>query len=134
MTKTIVNMDTFANGAVQERLNLELAKALENIADLNTDPKKARTVQLSIKITPAENRQTAAVDVTAKTTLAPAKAIPATIILDKDINGKPTAKELKSSIPGQTYINEKGQVATDTGEVIDEVEKKSKPGNVVGFK
>lgn len=133
MTQIIVNMDTFAEGAVQERLNIELNKVLENIADLNTDPKKARTVALSIKITPAENRQTASIDVTAKTTLAPAKAIPATLILDKDSNGKPIAKELKSSIPGQTFMNDKGEAVTDTGEELPE-EPKNKPSNVVGFK
>lgn len=131
-TKTIVNMDTFAEGGVQERLNQELAKALENVMDLNTDPKKARTVQLTIKIKPAENRQTAEVEITAKTSLAPAKAIPATIILDRDMDGKATAKELKSSIPGQMYIDDKGEAVTDTGEKPEEVVVKK--NNVVGFK
>lgn len=130
MVTKIINIETFADGAVNERLNLEIQKVLENINDLNTDPKKARTVQLSIKITPTENRQTVSVDVSAKTTLAPAVAIPATIILDKDLNGKMTAKELKSGSKGQMYIDDDGDAATDTGEKVEV----RKPSNVVGFK
>lgn len=131
MTKTIVNMDTFAGGAVQERLNIEIQKVLENVMDLNTDPTKARSVQLNIKIKPSENRQTASLEVTAKTTIAPAVAIPATIILDRDSLGKATAKELKSGIQGQTFISDDGEVLTDTGEPV---EAAAKPSNVVGFK
>lgn len=130
MAAKIINIETFAGGAVGERLNIELQNVLENINDLNTDPKKAREVTLKIKITPAENRQTASIDVSAKTSLAPAKAIPATIILDKDEFGKATAKELKSTVPGQMYIDEDGDAATDVGEKIGTL----KPANVVNFK
>ena len=36
------------------------------------------------------------------------------------------ASELKSGVKGQTYIDEQGNVRTDTGEKVEDIEKKSK--------
>ncbi|WP_366160604.1 replication terminator protein [Bacillus infantis] len=117
MTK-IVDLNTFAGGSVQERVNLELQKVLANIADPNTDPKKVRKVTLTLSLAGDDQRNLAAVKVQAKTTLAPAKEIEAKIIMDLDSKGKVTGAELKSGVKGQTYIDHEGEIADDRGEKI----------------
>ncbi|WP_414055220.1 hypothetical protein [Macrococcus equi] len=55
MTK--IDLSKLAEGAVQERFEDAFNKALDNIHDLNTDPKKTRKVTLEVKISSDENRE-----------------------------------------------------------------------------
>jgi len=114
----IIDLNSFAQGSLQERVNIELQKVLANIADPNTDPKKVRKVTLTLSISGDDQRNLAAVQIQAKSNLAPAKAIETKIIMDLDHKGKVTGAELKSGVQGQTYIDTDGDVATDTGEKI----------------
>jgi hypothetical protein len=59
----MIDLADFAGGAVSERFNQELKKVLENIADPNTDPKKARTVTVKVTLKADENRDIADVDI-----------------------------------------------------------------------
>lgn len=116
----IVDLNSFADGAVAERFNLELQKVLENIADPNTDPKKARKLVLTVKVSGNEKRDIADVEVEAKLTLAPAKSIESKLIIDRDNNGKIIGSELKSGVKGQTYIDGDGDIADDMeNKIID---------------
>jgi len=117
MTK-IINLSEFADGAVAERVNIELQKALENLADPNTDPKKARTITIKITMKGDDKRDLANVTVTANTKLAPAKDIETRIVLDRDGRGKVVGQELKSGAKGQTFVDDDGDVSSDTGEKI----------------
>lgn len=57
----------------------------------------------------------------------------ATLLVGLD-NGKPVANELLSSAPGQTFIDpETGEIKTDTGVPVSEVEAKSQETNVVNL-
>lgn len=47
------------SGAVSERVSYELAKIMRNCKDLNTEPKKARTLTIEFSITPTETRDSA---------------------------------------------------------------------------
>lgn len=114
----IINLSEFADGAVAERFNIELRKVLENIADPNTDPKKARKVTLTVTLKADEQRDIANVSVQAKTVLAPAKQIETKIVMDYDGDGYVTGAELKSGLKGQSYITEDGEVADDRGNKI----------------
>lgn len=118
----IIDLNSFAEGAASEKFNNEMQKVLDNIADPNTDPKAGRTVTLTVKIKPSENRQAAEVSVVAKSSLAPAKEVSSTIIMDRDAQGKNVGKELRSGIKGQTFIDADGEVKTDTGESVSEIE------------
>ena len=60
-----------------------------------------------------------------KSTLAPQKGVATTVIVGRDDNGKIHANELKSGIPGQTYFDDNGDMRTDTGELIEKIEKQS---------
>lgn len=119
-----VDLSNFANGAVAERFNIELQKVLENIADPNTDPKKARKLQLNITLKGNENRDVASVGVQAKSTLAPARDIETSIVLDVDSDGSVVGSELKSGIKGQTFIDDQGEIRDDKGNEIIEYQKR----------
>lgn len=124
-----IKLSNFAEGAVDERFNLELKKALENLADLNTDPLKARKITLTITLKGNEERDIASVDVTGKVALVPANGISARIMIGSE-NGKLVANELKSGVPGQMFVDDNGDVLDDKGEPVPE----EKSGNVVNFK
>lgn len=126
---TNIKLSDFAGGAVDERFNLELSKALENIADLNTDPLKARKITLTITLKGNEERDIAGVEVTGKTTIVPANGVSARIMLGSE-NGKLVANELKSGVPGQMFVDDNGDVLDDKGDPVPE----EKNGNVVIFK
>nr|WP_278429971.1 replication terminator protein [Brevibacillus laterosporus] len=111
-------LDDFANGALAEKFNIEAQRVLENIADPNTDPKKARTITLSVTLKADENRELAMVDINSKASLAPAKGVQTKIIMDRDSKGKVVGAELKSGAVGQSYITEDGDIADDRGNKV----------------
>lgn len=128
----MVELSKLANGAVDERLNIELQKVLDNIQDENTDAIAARKITLAITLKPDETRSLANVSVQAKTTLAPAISIGSVLMLDVDTKGNAVAAELKSGIPGQSYFNEDGEVLNDKGKPV--LVEESKQNKVLGFK
>lgn len=114
-----INLSELAEGAVAERFNIEFKKALENIQDPNTDPKKARKITLEITLKANEKRDIADMTVKAKTAVAPAKEIETKIVMDYDSKGSVVGQELKSGIKGQTFIDvETGEIQSDVGEKI----------------
>ncbi len=127
MSKNNIDLSNFADGAVAERFNLELQRVLDNIADPNTDPKKVRSVTLTVSLKADEQRDIANVSITAKASLAPAKNIETKIVMGMDNDGKVIGNELKSGMKGQTFIDNDGDVADDTG-------RKLRDSNVVNFK
>ena len=125
--KQTINFDLseVADGGVQVKLNRALKQVADNILDPNTDATKKRKVQINISIAPNEKRDASDVTVEVKTTLAPEVGIPTTMLLGRDIKGEVQVNELKSGVKGQEYIDTNtGEIKTDTGESVDEVEKK----------
>lgn len=114
----ITNLSEMANGAVNERFNYELQKVVENICDPNTDPKKKRKITLTMVIEPDAKREQAHISIETKTTLAPAQPDLTTLIIGVDKNGQQTARELKSGIKGQTFIDEENDISDDVGNKI----------------
>ncbi|MRB19240.1 replication terminator protein, partial [Bacillus thuringiensis] len=52
----MIDLNSFADGALFERVNIELKKVLENIADPNTDPKKVRKINITIAVAGDQQR------------------------------------------------------------------------------
>jgi len=75
---------------------------------------------------PNDQRNSVEVGIETKSTLAPQVGTSTTMLLGHDMNtGFIAANELKSNVPGQTYIDvEDGKAKTDIGEPVDEVENK----------
>lgn len=129
MTNQIIDLNKFANGALAERTNLEIAKVLDNIADPNTDAKKARKIVVTLTFKSNENRRVSDVSVQAKTTLAPARDIETQMILDYDNMGAVTGAELLSGEPDQTFIDMEGDIADHVGNKLD-----PNPSNVLDLR
>lgn len=107
------NLEEFAGGALSEKVNMELQKVLDNIQDPNTDANKVRTLELKLKFSPNSNRDSASVEIEAKTKLVPSIGVQTTIGIGKDGKGKVRAAEYKNQIPGQVEI----KVDDETGDV-----------------
>lgn len=114
-----LDLSKLADGAVQERFEDAFNKVLENIHDLNTDPKKNRKVTLELKISSDDSRELLFMDVSAKTSLQSRVPIGVTMMTGVDSKGNPEAKELKSGAKDQTYFDETGTVREDDGKPVE---------------
>lgn len=119
-----LNLSNLADGAVQEKMDHELKRVLQNILDPNTDFDKARTVTVTISMKSNEQRNSLTTDVSVKSKLAPQKSVSTTVLVGRDDNtGQIQAAELLSNAPGQTFIDiEDGVLKTDTGTPIDDID------------
>ncbi len=118
-------IESLANGAVQEKLNVELEKVFKNIADVNTKSNAKRSVTVKLDFSPNDERDKVDLTVQLKTTLAPVTDVN-TLVLTEEMDGKVYANELKSGAKGQTYIDpDDATLKTDVGEPIEEVERKN---------
>jgi hypothetical protein len=118
------DLSSLGNGAVAERFGIEMQKAIANLMDPNTDPKKARTVTLKLTMKGDENRDIAITQIETKSALAPAKNIETKIVMDYDSQGRPIGAELKSGTKNQTYIDNDGDVADDRGNKITDLQRR----------
>lgn len=101
----MVNLETFAGGALAEQINTELEKVITNIYDPNTDPGKTRKLTLTINFKPSKDRNFAAVSIQTKSTLSPVIPTETNIIIDKDLKtGNIMAAELRNQIAGQVEM------------------------------
>lgn len=119
-----LNLSELSDGAVQEKIDREVKKVLQNILDPNTDFDKARTVTVTISMKANEQRNSLTTDVSVKSKLAPQKSIATTVLVGRDDNtGQIQAAELLSNAPGQTFIDmNDGVLKTDTGTPIDDID------------
>lgn len=126
MSKEIeLNLSQLANGAIQQKLDGELEKIFENIHDPNTKSKDKRSITIKLEFSPDENRQVINLNSSFSTKLAPVRDFDTTILSAKNLeDGSVAARELKSTAPGQAYIDPTdGQPKTDVGTPIDVIEK-----------
>lgn len=117
--ENIINLNTFADGALLEKVNIELLKVLSNIADPNTDYKIKRKLTIDISLVSSEDRELALVDIQTKTKLAQPKSVGTRIIIGTDGKGGIMASEYKKQIPGQSVMRvdeENGSVTTTAEE------------------
>lgn len=108
-----LNIASIAKGALVEQAEGEIQRVLDNIADPNTDSKKARKVTITLTFKPA-NREAASVDIQTKSSIVPYNAVTTQIYMGVGNDGKVVAAEYeKGTIPGQEKI-----VDTETGEIV----------------
>ncbi len=110
----MINLETFANGALAERMDQALKEVLENIADPNTDSNIKRKLTLEMKFDTSEDRELTEVEIIAKTKLAPRSSVSTKILIDRTLDGEVLGTEFKKQVPGQTVM----KVDNETGEVI----------------
>lgn len=128
MGKNLIGLDLshLADGGLQEKLDKELGKVIDNILDLNTEAKAKRKITITLTMSANEERQVVDTRMEVKSTLAPQNGVATTILVGRDYEtGQLHANELKSSIPGQMYFDENGEVRTDIGQPVVEVEQQT---------
>lgn len=99
-TKSIVQM---AKGAIEERIDLEMTRILENILDTNTKATAKRKLTVTFEIQPDDERSTLSVSASAKSTLAPTNPVATALYVGK-AGDEIQAVEMTAQIPGQTDI------------------------------
>lgn len=129
-----IDLNTFANGGLAEKVNIEMQKVFENIKDVNTNPNTARTVTVKIKVKPDKDRDVAMTSIDVTSNLAPHEGITTKIMVGRDKDGKVRGGELKSGVPGQMFIDGDGDVAKDTGEKVGEEDVPPAAQNVTQLK
>lgn len=96
-------------GAINERVDYEMEKVVDNILDVNTEAKKKRKITVTFELTPDEDRSVIGLSVSAKSTLAPVMPIGSSLVLGPDENGEVTLAEWVKEVPGQ--LDTEGNVA-----------------------
>lgn len=100
-------------GAIQERVDYEMGKVLDNILDPNTKPTAKRKVTVTLELIPSADRNTITVQTTAKSALCPADPVTTSLyVTDLPGTGEMVVAELAPQIPGQ--FNMDGSVQEDT--------------------
>lgn len=95
-----------ARGAIQERVDYEVGKAVDNILDLNTDPCAKRKITLTIELKPDENRQYIKISASAKSALAPVLPVGTTLgIAANPETGEMVLVESTPQVPGQMGLD-----------------------------
>lgn len=116
-----LKLETLNGGGVLEAIEVAVQQVLDNIADPNTDAKKAREVNVKIKFKPNEQRNMGEVEATVSCKLQPQAAQVVSIIIDQDAKGKAHAAEANPGIhpdqhelPGNiTPMRGHGRTGTD---------------------
>ena len=112
--ENMINLETFADGALAEKVNMALKEVLANMTDPNTDYKVKRKLTVDMTLVTGEDRELTEVTIVAKTKLAPSKALAAKIVIGTDGKGGVLASEYKKQIPGQSTM----RVDDDTNNLV----------------
>ena len=100
-----------AKGAIQERVDYEVSRVVDNLLDVNTEAKAKRKVTLTITMTTDDNRRVVKVEASAKSTLAPVTPIDTSLVITADGNGEMMLAEIIPQVPGQMSMTGEEQEA-----------------------
>jgi len=123
----MIDITKVMNGALTERVGIEIQKVLSNISDVNTSPTARRRIILHITFKGDDMRETADITFLTKTQLAPARSLNTRIAFERNDTGGITAEEMhRGSTRGQVTISDSGE--------IQEPQTVSKIYNIAGGK
>jgi len=88
-----VSLENLGEGAAKELFDLELSKVLDNIQDENTKANTIRTVTLTLKIKPEDDRSFGQVQIAAISKLAPVNPHPTMFYFGRTSKGRAVATE-----------------------------------------
>lgn len=92
---------TMAQGAIEEKVDYEVSRVIDNILDPNTKPDAKRKVTITLEFVPDAERRRIAISATAKSVLVPATAAVTAVVVTTDGNGELVVAEMVPQIPGQ---------------------------------
>lgn len=100
-----VSILQMVGGAIQERVDYEVARVVDNILDINTKPTAKRKIQLTIELQPDEGRQVITMKASAKATLEPTTPIASSLVITADGKGEMVIAEVVPQVPGQMKLD-----------------------------
>ena len=100
-----------AKGAIQERVDYEVTRVVDNLLDMNTEAKAKRKVVLTITMVTDDDRRVVKVEASAKSTLAPVTPIGTSLVITADGNGEMMLAEIVPQVPGQISMTGEVQEA-----------------------
>ena len=100
-----------AKGAIQERVDYEVSRVVDNLLDMNTEAKAKRKVTLTITMTADDDRRVVKVEASAKSTLAPVTPIGTSLVITADKDGEMMLAEIIPQVPGQMSLTGEVQEA-----------------------
>ena len=92
-----------AMGAIEERVDYEMTRIIDNIVDPNTKPTAKRKITLQIEFVPDDDRKMIKVTATAKAALAPTNPVGTSLYVTSDSNGELAVVEMTPQIPGPQH-------------------------------
>ena len=110
--KSILQM---ARGAIQERVDYEMYRLMENILDPNTKASAKRKLMLTLELKPDDDRRNIAVSCVAKSTLAATNPVVTSLY----VADEKTVVEMVPQIPGQQSIQGMEQAAPPILKVVN---------------
>ena len=114
--KSILQM---ARGAFQERVDLEMAKVVENILDPNTKPTQKRKLTMTIEFSPDDERQNIGVSFVVKSTMAPTVPARTTLwVAGENTDKERQIVEMVPQVPGQMSFYNEEQEAPATLKLV----------------
>ena len=96
--KSILEM---AMGAIQERVDYEMARVVDNILDINTKPTGKRQLTVTVDLIPDDDRRNISVSAVAKSKLQPTNPIKTSLFVTSGKGGELIVAEMVPQIPGQ---------------------------------
>ena len=94
-----------AAGAIEEKVDYEVSRVIDNILDLNTKPDAKRKITITLVFQPDAERKHISIQAEAKSTLVPTAAVATSMIITSDGNGEMVVAELTPQIPGQLNLS-----------------------------
>lgn len=94
-----------AQGAIQERVDYEVSRVVDNVLDMNTEATAKRKVVLTIELIPDKDRRVVKVNASAKSTLAPVTPVGTSLVVTADGNGEMMLAEIVPQVPGQVSLD-----------------------------
>lgn len=98
-------------GAVQERVDREVSRVVDNILDINTEATAKRKITLTIELKPDKERQFITMAASCKSNLAPVVPVGTTLAITSDSNGEMVIAEMTPQVPGQISMDGREQEA-----------------------
>lgn len=94
-----------AQGAIEEKVDYEVSRAIDNILDPNTKPDAKRKITITLEFAPDAERKHIALFASAKSALVPSEPVATSMVITSDGNGEMVIAEMVPQIPGQLSID-----------------------------
>lgn len=96
-TANELDISQLAGGAIQDKVNMEMAKIARNLRDPNTKPGTKRELNIKITFATDDDRDLITSEATVVGKLAPLKGVNTKMVLGQSSTGEPVLKELLTS-------------------------------------